>query len=207
MRESRVCPECQKPFVPKTKRQLMCGNACKFVRLQRTCHNNPEWQKRASERMKSRNPMRHEENRAKMRDTLVRIGHQPKERGGNGKPPPAEQFAMSNAMCWPMELPIPTKVPRKLKTYPTCYRVDIGSRHWKVAIEIDGHSHDSLARKASDRKKQAFLESNGWTVLRFTNKEVTENLNGCVQAVWSSISKSRSGPTTSPTASSSTTAT
>ena len=75
--------------------------------------------------------------------------------------------------------------------YPPAYKVDIGSIPLKIAIEVDGFSHCSLARKELDKKKEKFLGGLGWTVLRFSNKEVLENLTKCVQMVLSTISKSK----------------
>ena len=66
-----------------------------------------------------------------------------------------------------------------------------------IAIEIDGASHCALARQGQDRKKQALLESLGWIVLRFTNRQVLEDLPTCVQTVLSTTSKSREITTTS----------
>lgn len=107
---------------------------------------------------------------------------------------------MAEALGWPMEVVIPTGIP-KGNGYPTCYKVDVGSKDLKIAIEIDGNSHKTLVRQSQDRKKEEFLASIGWTVLRFTNQEVDENLKGCVEVVMSTISKLRGITTTSRMAS------
>ncbi|MGL4543217.1 MAG: endonuclease domain-containing protein [Polymorphobacter sp.] len=52
-----------------------------------------------------------------------------------------------------------------------------------IAIEIDGRDHGALSRRANDIKKVSLLELLGWRVLRFSNGEVLNNLNGCVLAV------------------------
>jgi very-short-patch-repair endonuclease len=46
------------------------------------------------------------------------------------------------------------------------------SRH--LAVEIDGGYHDQQYAKDSDR--EAFLVRRGWTVVRFTNEEVRQNV-------------------------------
>ena len=60
--------------------------------------------------------------------------------------------------------------------YPTHYKIDLADPEHKIAIEVDGNSHDSLKRQAQDRKKEEKLSALGWEVLRVTNKAVKENL-------------------------------
>jgi very-short-patch-repair endonuclease len=86
------------------------------------------------------------------------------------------------------EYPIPTKMPRD-SGYPTCYKVDIAIPEKMIAIEVDGGSHSAIERQMQDKKKDAFLKKLGWNVLRFTNKQVMERLEECVQTVMSTISK------------------
>jgi very-short-patch-repair endonuclease len=95
-----------------------------------------------------------------------------------------------------MELVVKTKKPAG-SGFPPCYKVDIGEPTLKIAIEVDGMSHNSLERRKQDRKKEAFLRGLGWTVLRFSNREVTERLEECVQTVLSIISKSKARTRTS----------
>lgn len=45
----------------------------------------------------------------------------------------------------------------------------------KVAIELDGASHD-CARLALDLRKEEVLKENGWLVVRFSNRDVTNHL-------------------------------
>ena len=94
-----------------------------------------------------------------------------------------------------MELAIPTRKPRG-SGYPTCYKVDIGNETLRVAIEVDGQSHYS--RRSLDAKKDKLLRGLGWTVLRFSNKQVTERLAECVLMVTSTISKSHQLTSTAP---------
>ena len=152
------------------------------------------------ERMVNRNPMRSEETRQQVSRTLQEIGHQPKARGGNGRPAPLPARMLSEALRLPLEVPIRT-YQRRGSGYPTCYKADLACTELKIAVEVDGPSHCSRIRQAQDRKKQAFLELLGWTVLRFTNREVMEHLEDCVRTVQSTISKLRATTTTSSMAS------
>jgi very-short-patch-repair endonuclease len=58
------------------------------------------------------------------------------------------------------------------------YIVDFYCHRLSLVIEIDGDSHGENEAKVYDQKRTAFLESKGLTVLRFTNPEVNNNVNG-----------------------------
>ncbi|MCK7615251.1 endonuclease domain-containing protein [Roseibium sediminicola] len=53
----------------------------------------------------------------------------------------------------------------------------------KRVIEIDGDLHGFPARKLHDAKRDAWLQKEGFDVLRFQATEVEENLEGVVTAV------------------------
>lgn len=130
----------------------------------------------ASERMTNRNPMRRADVRARVSDTLRSINHKPPVQGGNGKEPPkAEQalMRMLEPFGFVHQHPISTGLKRE-HGYPTCYKPDAAHPQLKIAVEADGRSHKALARRAQDVKKDTFLQCNGWTVLRFTNREILE---------------------------------
>jgi len=154
--------------------------------------------KYASARMLARNPMNRPDVRAKVSKALREMGWKPTVRRGNGYLTPQQQ-ALSSALGWPMELVIATKMPRN-SGYPTCYKADIGNSALKVAIEINGPSHASIARRAQDEKKTTFLRSLGWTVLSFSNAEVDADLARCARMVRSTTSKLRASTRTRPTA-------
>jgi very-short-patch-repair endonuclease len=48
----------------------------------------------------------------------------------------------------------------------------------KVVIEVDGESHFTLDGVEYDAQRTAFLEGLGLRVIRFSNRDVLENLNG-----------------------------
>lgn len=61
------------------------------------------------------------------------------------------------------------------------YRVDFAHVKTKTAIELDGFAtHSSTKDIASDRKRQRWIEDQGWYVLRFGGKEIHEDVNKCV---------------------------
>lgn len=153
--------------------------------------------KYASARMKANNPMRRPEVRESVSVALRAIGHRPVIRGGNGKEIPKPQARLAKALRWRTEVVVHTKQP-KVSGYPGTYKIDIANTAYKIGIEVDGPSHCALIRQAQDRKKEALLSSLGWTILRFTNRQVTDDLAGCVRTVLSTISKLHTTTTTTP---------
>ena len=61
--------------------------------------------------------------------------------------------------------------------FPPHYYVDFCDKKCKLIVEVDGKEHFNKdgSRTESDLKRQAFIEAKGYTFLRFTNKEVTDN--------------------------------
>jgi hypothetical protein len=125
--------------------------------------------------MRKQNPMFSLETREKMSQTLKRIGHRPKIQGGNGRGLTEPQKLLLEKLGdgWYPELVVCTKLKNP---YPHHYKIDIANPNLKIAIEVDGGSHFSLKVRTKDKKKQDFLISNNWKVLRFTNKQILENL-------------------------------
>ncbi len=56
--------------------------------------------------------------------------------------------------------------------FPTCFKIDLACPARKIAIECDGSSHNGLKAKERDKRKDDFLRSVGWTVLRLWNKDI-----------------------------------
>jgi very-short-patch-repair endonuclease len=63
------------------------------------------------------------------------------------------------------------------------YIVDFVSHSAKVVIEVDGGQHFDDAYEARDARRDKFLRSKGFRVLRFSNYDVMTNLEG----VWTVI--------------------
>lgn len=53
----------------------------------------------------------------------------------------------------------------------------------KLAIEIDGDSHFVEGAKERDRERQTIIETFGITFLRFTNREIYENIDGVLDKI------------------------
>lgn len=58
------------------------------------------------------------------------------------------------------------------------YVVDFYCPELKLAIEVDGQSHYIDGATRHDKKRQDIIESFGINILRFTNREVYENIEG-----------------------------
>ncbi len=56
------------------------------------------------------------------------------------------------------------------------YIVDFAANDPKLVIELDGDTH--AGREGYDAARSGFLESKGYSVLRFGNNEVMENMDG-----------------------------
>ena len=61
------------------------------------------------------------------------------------------------------------------------YIVDFACLEQKLVIELDGDYHDQVIDK--DLERQRFLEDSGYQVLRFSNDEVSADLEAIVIAV------------------------
>jgi very-short-patch-repair endonuclease len=61
------------------------------------------------------------------------------------------------------------------------YIVDFVSFEHRIVIELDGGQHAEA--QAEDRQRDACLTKNGFTVLRFWNNEVFENVGGVLEVI------------------------
>ncbi len=73
------------------------------------------------------------------------------------------------------------------------YIVDFACHGMKIVIELDGGQH--AGQESRDAKRTAFLESEGFRVLRFWNVDVMKNIDGVLELIQSSIP---STPTPTP---------
>lgn len=67
---------------------------------------------------------------------------------------------------------------------------DFASLHPKVVIEVDDTSHDWPDESA----RTGYLESLGFTVLRFTNREVAFEYAGVVELITNTVTTLRNSP-------------
>jgi very-short-patch-repair endonuclease len=70
---------------------------------------------------------------------------------------------------------------RQYSVGPFC--VDFYCVQAKLAIELDGDSHFTPDAKRYDFDRQQYIESFGIRVLRFTNVELYDNLDGVLEAI------------------------
>ena len=63
------------------------------------------------------------------------------------------------------------------------YVVDFYCPKLKLAIEIDGDSHFTDQAQEYDREREAYIQSLGLKVIRFTNLEVRNNLCAVLEAI------------------------
>ena len=61
------------------------------------------------------------------------------------------------------------------------YIVDLACREAKLAIEVDGGQHATAVVR--DNRRTAFLEEQGWAVVRLWNSEVVENPDSAAEFV------------------------
>jgi len=64
------------------------------------------------------------------------------------------------------------------------FSVDCCCPSVKLVIEEDGDSHYiDEDTKRRDKERQKFIENLGFVVLRFTNKEIVENIEGVLEVI------------------------
>ena len=195
-----VCGMCGKTFLAfksPSKMVKHCSKTCREkVRVIAMKAMSDATRDQRIQRMTSNNPMADAACRQRVSTTMRERGYKPRVRGGNGAGPTEQEVAVATALSWPTNVVVVTG----LSYRPWHYKVDVGNPDLKIAIEIDGRCHNSSKRREADRRKDTFLRSIGWSVLRFTNKDVDQNLTGCVQMVLSTISLSTATTISSPMA-------
>jgi very-short-patch-repair endonuclease len=173
------CLVCDKLFQRKTfSGGMVCSVKCQGVL--------------SSRRMKIKNPMFIKEYREKASAKQKEIKHKPYIQGGNGRGATIHQLKLYNELIkhndsFEMELIEKTGDLRFQFNSPRHYKIDIASRILKLAIEVDGSSHNTLKIKECDNRKNQLLSLKGWKVLRFTNFQIQRELENCVQMVLSMI--------------------
>ena len=72
------------------------------------------------------------------------------------------------------------------------YILDFACRSLRLAVELDGGHHALRVEEYAIRT--AYLERSGWTVLRFWNGDVRENLDGVFEAILASVARASTHP-------------
>jgi len=57
----------------------------------------------------------------------------------------------------------------------------------KLVIELDGGQHNEELNRAYDDQRSAWLQAEGFRVLRFWNHHVFENLEGIGEVIWTAL--------------------
>jgi len=70
------------------------------------------------------------------------------------------------------------------------YVVDFVCLRARLVIELDGPSHTERGAVEKDARRTAWLESEGYRVLRFWNGEVFENIDGVLDTIHAAIENS-----------------
>jgi len=67
------------------------------------------------------------------------------------------------------------------------YIVDFYCPKANLIIEIDGGQHYSVEGIKEDKIRDDYMRNQGFKVLRFSDKEVFENLNGVIEKIYEDI--------------------
>ncbi len=73
------------------------------------------------------------------------------------------------------------------------YIVDFVCLSARLVVELDGSSHDFDEQREADRTRDAFLTSEGFQVLRFSNNEALTNLAGVIEVIRHAAASRMSG--------------
>jgi very-short-patch-repair endonuclease len=68
------------------------------------------------------------------------------------------------------------------------YIADFAHIRGQLVIEIDGATHGTADELDHDCRRTAFLQSQGWAVLRFSNTDIFENVSGVVEVLVARLS-------------------
>ncbi len=67
------------------------------------------------------------------------------------------------------------------------YVADFACAQQRLIIEVDGATHHTPEELAHDARRTAFLNAEGWHVLRVTNLDVYENMDGVWRAIQAAL--------------------
>ncbi|MGE0279720.1 MAG: endonuclease domain-containing protein [Rhizobiaceae bacterium] len=94
----------------------------------------------------------------------------------------AEQALWDNLYRIPLE---GSHFRRQVKIGP--YRADFGSLRLRLLIEVDGLIHNEPSRAEHDQQRTRWLANEGYRVIRFSNREVTTEMNFVLNAIDAAI--------------------
>jgi len=71
------------------------------------------------------------------------------------------------------------------------YVADFACMAGRLIIEVDGSQHADPEHFEADRVRTAWFRSQGYRVIRFLNNEITENIDGVLEAIYVELYGSR----------------
>ena len=63
------------------------------------------------------------------------------------------------------------------------YYADFASHNARLVIEVDGSGHTADSAITHDARRTAFIETQGYRVLRFTTPQVLDDVSGVIDAI------------------------
>ena len=69
------------------------------------------------------------------------------------------------------------------------YFADFACHESRLVIEVDGGQHALPANVAADEVRTSYFRTNGYTVLRFWNNDVLDNIEGVMTVILEAISR------------------
>ncbi|ALJ19539.1 endonuclease domain-containing protein [Microbacterium sp. No. 7] len=82
-----------------------------------------------------------------------------------------------------MQFSVGTGKGARAQGFPPSFKIDLALPQVKLGVECDGESHKNPLARERDQRKTAFLESRGWTILRFWNREILTDTSECVRRI------------------------
>lgn len=74
------------------------------------------------------------------------------------------------------------------------YIVDFVCFEEKLVVELDGSQHGTVENRAADRTRTAYLENDGFRVIRHWNHELNENFDGVLEGIWRQLTQRPPSP-------------
>ena len=98
-------------------------------------------------------------------------------------------------LWWHLRHRLPTEGTHFRRQVPIgSYVADFCCLKAKLILEVDGNQHGLDVNIASDAKRSAYLTSQGFSVLRFSNREVMTEINGVLEAIYAALSTPTPNP-------------
>lgn len=74
------------------------------------------------------------------------------------------------------------------------YILDFVCFEQRLVIELDGGQHNRMLDKIKDAQRDKWLEGQGFSVLRFWNNDILNNINGVLEVIYKSLSSPQPSP-------------